>query len=155
MQDPNSLKTPKKMNIKKLLSELDDRKRSGPLDVNHPPPTGYGPVIKLWETGGYCGMLDQLSSTYGDSWDDYSSSYAEYESGWGETPQFKDAAEKDEWEKEQAKKKELRAQEKKKREQEKEKRKKDYEEKNKQFLQWEKEERARYEDEKRNAKQRH
>lgn len=118
------------MNIKKLLSELDDRKRSGPLDVNHPPPTGYGPVIRLWETGGYSGMLDQLSSTYGDSWDDYSSSYAEYESGW-ETPQFKDAAEKDKWEKEQAKKKELIAQEKKKREQEREKRKKDYEEKNK------------------------
>lgn len=130
MQDPNSLKTPKKNEYQKLLSELDDRKRSGPLDVNHPPPTGYGPVIRLWETGGYSGMLDQLSSTYGDSWDDYSSSYAEYESGW-ETPQFKDAAEKDKWEKEQAKKKELIAQEKKKREQEREKRKKDYEEKNK------------------------
>ena len=39
--------------LKPLLRELDDKKLEGPLDVNHPPPAGYGSTKRLWRSDEY------------------------------------------------------------------------------------------------------
>jgi hypothetical protein len=43
----------KQQELKILLRELKDRALEGPLDVNKPPPAGYGTTERLWRPGIY------------------------------------------------------------------------------------------------------